>query len=158
MLRIESLCEDLNQVCIEKIKYNKTISKNRNSWHFNSLYNDKDNERIEAAINYILNHYDENIPLEKIAGIANYSKAAFCRFFKQRTRKTFSTFLNEVRISKACKDLRNSDLNISEICYRNGFNNISNFNRQFKSYMGRTPKSYAEKCRQISTLHTYDDG
>lgn len=118
---------------------------------------DKDSKRIDDVINYILNHYDEDIPLEKIAGIANYSKAAFCRFFKQRTRKTFSTFLNEVRISKACKALRNSDSNISEICYKNGFNNISNFNRQFKSYTGLTPKSYAEKCSQISTLHTYDD-
>jgi AraC-like DNA-binding protein len=116
---------------------------------------DKESKRIDDVINYILTHYHDDISLEKIAGVANYSKASFCRFFKQRTRKTFSEFLNEVRISKACKALRNSDLNISQICYESGFNNISNFNRQFKEYTGVTPSSYANKCYMLNSYHKY---
>ncbi|HKK45039.1 MAG TPA: AraC family transcriptional regulator [Balneolaceae bacterium] len=112
---------------------------------------DKESERINNVINYILNHYKEDIPLQTIAEVANYSKAAFCRFFKKRTRKTFSEFLNEVRISQACKLLRNSDLNISQICYESGYNNVSNFNRQFKKLTGTTPKSYSKKYKKLAT-------
>lgn len=112
---------------------------------------DKESERINDVINYILTHYKEDIPLKTIAEVANYSKAAFCRFFKQRTRKTFSEFLNEVRVSQACKLLRNTDMNISQICYKSGYNNVSNFNRQFKKLTGTTPKSYTEKCKKLAS-------
>lgn len=113
---------------------------------------DEESERINSVINYILTNYKEDIPLKKIAHVANYSKAAFCRFFKKRTRKTFSEFLNEVRISQACKLLRNSDLSISQICFESGFNNVSNFNRQFKRLTGTTPKSYTKKCDQLASV------
>lgn len=109
---------------------------------------DQESKRANDVINYILTHYKEDIELKTIAGIANYSKAAFCRFFKQRTRKTFSQFLNEVRISHACKLLRKTDLNISQICYESGYNNISNFNRQFKKNTGLTPREYVQKYEQ----------
>ncbi|NGP89206.1 AraC family transcriptional regulator [Fodinibius halophilus] len=112
---------------------------------------DKDSERINNIINYILNHYQEDIQLETIAEIANYSKTSFCRFFKKRTRKTFTQFLNEVRVAQACKLLRNSDMNISRICYESGFNNVSNFNRQFKRITETTPKNYAQKFEQLSS-------
>lgn len=112
---------------------------------------DKESERINDVINYILSHYKEDIELKTIAEVANYSKAAFCRFFKQRTRKTFSEFLNEVRIAQACKLLRNRDLNISQVCYESGYNNVSNFNRQFKKITGTTPKSYLKKFNKLAT-------
>ncbi|MDZ7694033.1 MAG: AraC family transcriptional regulator [Balneolaceae bacterium] len=106
---------------------------------------DKESRKVNDVINYILNNYKEDIELETIAGIAHYSKAAFCKFFKQRTRKTFSQFLNEVRISQACKMLQKTDLNISRIGYESGYNNISHFNRQFKKYTGLTPREYSQK-------------
>ncbi|MDR8390626.1 AraC family transcriptional regulator [Aliifodinibius sp. S!AR15-10] len=106
---------------------------------------DKESERVNNVINYILENYKEDIELETIADIAHYSKAAFCKFFKQRTRKTFSEFLNEVRISQACKMLRKTNLNISSIGYECGYNNISHFNRQFKKYTGLTPREYSQK-------------
>lgn len=111
---------------------------------------DKDSERINNVINYILNNYSNDISLKDIADVANYSKPAFCRFFKQRTRKTFSTFLNEVRVSQACKLLRNSNLNVSQICYESGYNNVSNFNRQFKKLTGHTPRDYINKCEDLA--------
>lgn len=112
---------------------------------------DKESERINNVINYILSHYKEDIELGTIADIANYSKAAFCRFFKQRTRKTFTQFLNEVRVAQACKLLRNTDLNISQVGFESGYNNVSNFNRQFKRITDTTPKKYIEKFEKIST-------
>ena len=121
---------------------------------------DEESERIENIINYILNHYKDDIKLSTIAEVANYSRTSFCRFFKERTRKTFTQFLNEVRVSQACKMLRNTDLNVSQICFESGFNNISNFNRQFKRITNTTPKKYALKYESISSSpHTieYDE-
>ena len=112
---------------------------------------DQESERINIVVNYILQHYKEDIELGTIAEIANYSKAAFCRFFKQRTRKTFTQFLNEVRIAQACKLLRNTDLNISQVCFESGYNNVSNFNRQFKRITETTPKDYVDKFKKLSS-------
>lgn len=106
---------------------------------------DNENKKVNDVINYIFNNYKEDIKLQDVAELANYSQAAFCLFFKQRTRKTFVQFLNEVRISQACKLLQSSDLNISEICFESGFNNVSNFNRQFKKVTGLSPTMYKNK-------------
>jgi len=108
---------------------------------------DNENQKVNEVINYIYTNYKKDIKLEEVARIANYSQAAFCHFFKQRTRKTFIQFLIEVRVSQACKLLRNSDLNVSEICYESGFNNVSNFNRQFKKVTGMNPTAYLRKYK-----------
>ncbi|MEX1010502.1 MAG: AraC family transcriptional regulator [Balneolaceae bacterium] len=106
---------------------------------------DNENRRVNDVITYIFSNYKRDIKLKEVALIANYSPAAFCHFFKQRTRKTFTQFLNEVRVSQACKLLRNTDLNVSQICYDSGFNNVSNFNRQFKKVTGLSPTAYLKK-------------
>ncbi len=109
---------------------------------------DNENHKINEVINYIFMNYKDNIKLEDAANIANYSQAAFCHFFKQHTRKTFIQFLIEVRVSKACKMLRDSELNVSQICYECGFNNVSNFNRQFKKVTGLSPTAYVKKYEE----------
>ncbi|MFO7848250.1 MAG: AraC family transcriptional regulator [Balneolaceae bacterium] len=109
---------------------------------------DQKNEKVNKVFNYILDHYNEDIKLEDVANIANYSQAAFCHFFKQHTQKTFVQFLIEVRISNACKMLRNTDYNISQVCYESGFNNVSNFNRQFKKLNGMSPTAYIKNYKE----------
>lgn len=110
--------------------------------------NDQKNQKVNKVFNYILNHFHEDIKLEDVANIANYSQAAFCHFFKEHTQKTFVQFLIEVRISNACKMLRNTDFNISQICYECGFNNVSNFNRQFKKLIGMSPSNYIKNYKE----------
>lgn len=99
-------------------------------------------KRINDVFDFVVNNYSNQITLKKAANIANLSTTAFCRFFKERTRKSFTEFVNEVRIGEACKLLSGNYLNISQICYEVGFNNISNFNRKFKQFTGLTPKEY----------------
>ncbi|MFT5165004.1 MAG: AraC-like DNA-binding protein [Saprospiraceae bacterium] len=101
-----------------------------------------ESKKLEAIFQYILDHYEQPIRLEKVANIANLSISAFCRFFKTRTRKTFSKFVNEFRVSVACKELMAGNHSISEICYQVGFTNLSNFNRQFKEITGFSPSGY----------------
>ncbi len=96
-------------------------------------------ERLGEVLQYLMDHYAEPIRLEEVAAIANLTPSAFCRFFKLRTGKTFVRFLNEVRIGIACRRLREEKSTISEIAYQVGFQNLSNFNRQFRLIVGRKP-------------------
>ena len=109
---------------------------------FSKMLSSRESKKMENIFQYVLDHYQRPIKLEEIATSSNLSVSAFCRFFKLRTRKTFSRFVNEFRISVACKRLLDSDYSISEICYQVGFTNLSNFNRQFKNISGYTPSQY----------------
>ncbi|MEO1258665.1 MAG: AraC family transcriptional regulator [Bacteroidota bacterium] len=102
----------------------------------------EDFERLNKITAYILDHYAQSISLEEIAGEVHLSPSAFCRFFKKRTRKSFVEYLNEFRISMACKMLVESKEPVAQICYKTGFNNLANFNRQFRRVTGMTPTGY----------------
>ena len=102
----------------------------------------EDYERLNKITAYILENYAQPISLEEIAKEAYLSPSAFCRFFKKRTRKSFVEYLNEFRIGMACKMLTENKNPISDICFKTGFNNLANFNRQFKRVMGVTPTGY----------------
>jgi len=107
--------------------------------------NNTDAERINKVMNYLMENFSNEITLDEIAEIVNLNKSSFCRYFKNRTKKTCSQFLNEIRIAHACKLLINEDKKISQICYATGYNNISHFNRQFKLITGLTAKEYAKQ-------------
>ena len=112
---------------------------------FSAKNNALQSEKISRVFQFIMDNYQRPIKLEEAAKITNLSVSAFCRYFKLHTRSTFSRFLNEIRISTACKQLIESEYSVSEICYHVGFNNISNFNRQFKIITGLTPSQYLAK-------------
>ncbi|MGY6744196.1 MAG: AraC family transcriptional regulator [Cecembia sp.] len=101
--------------------------------------------RIDKVYSFTFANFRRNISLEEVADIANLNPTAFCRFFKKHTNKNYSRFLNEIRIGYACKLLLEERLNISEVGYASGFNNLSNFNRQFKSLMNISPSLYLKK-------------
>ncbi|MFL5753589.1 MAG: AraC family transcriptional regulator [Bacteroidia bacterium] len=113
---------------------------------FQQVKEETENKRIRQVSDFVMKNYRKDISLEEVAEVANMGVTSFCRFFKQRTRKTFTQFVNEVRIGHACKELMYTDCNISEIAYRCGFNNISNFNRQFKDITRFTPTEYSKKA------------
>lgn len=100
------------------------------------------NDRITEVHAYIMKNFQRNITVANVAEVANMSVPSFCRFFKACTRKSFSCFLNEIRIGYSCKLLPEDKHNISWICYHSGFNNMSNFNRQFKKITGKSPLQY----------------
>jgi AraC-like DNA-binding protein len=104
-----------------------------------------DHRRLERVFSYILEQYHTQITLDDIASVASLTPGAFCRFFRQHTRKTFSTLLNEVRIEHACRHLRESKQSISQTAYVCGFTNLSNFNRQFKTITGLSPSEYLRR-------------
>ncbi len=106
-----------------------------------------DQRRLEQVFSYLFQQYALPISLEDVANVANLTPGAFCRFFRQHTRKTFSQLLNEVRIEHACRHLRESQENISQIAFSCGYTNLSNFNRQFKENVGMPPSEYIRSYR-----------
>lgn len=108
----------------------------------NSLKNQFDDPRILKILTYINKHYSAPISLKDIADKAGMNKSAFCRFFKEKTSKSCIEYINELKVTYACKLLREGRLSISQICYEVGFNNISNFNRHFKKITKFTPSDY----------------
>ncbi len=101
-----------------------------------------DPPRIDRIYNYIFQHFSEGISLSEVADIANLSVPAFCRFFKQTSGRTFIEYLNVVRVGAACKLLIQTGSQINNICYLAGFNNLSNFNRQFFTVKHMSPGKY----------------
>ncbi len=99
-------------------------------------------DRLVKVMHYLNSSYLKKIELEKVAGIANLHPSAFCRFFKQKSGKSLSVFVNDMRISYACRLLIEGKTSVSQICFESGFNNLSNFNRTFKKHTGFSPSSY----------------
>jgi AraC-like DNA-binding protein len=104
-------------------------------------------DRLSVVFEYLKDNYNEDISLIKIAEIAHLTPTSFCRMFKLKTKKSFVEYLNEIRVSNACKLLIETDLGISEIAYQCGYKTASNFNQLFKKLTGTTPKEYRRKAK-----------
>lgn len=109
---------------------------------YTNTYIAKDNEKIDKIFRHVFDNFSKEINLSEVAKIANMTKHAFCRYFKTRTQKTFIQFVNEVRISQACKLISEGENQIGNIAYDCGFNSLSNFNKVFKTTKGITPSEF----------------
>jgi len=109
---------------------------------------DSATEKIDKVIAYIHNHYTSNLCAQQMADLAHMSTNHFHRFFKQRTEQTFTEYVNQLRIGKACSLLLTTDLPISTVSHRCGFNNISNFNRRFLQLKRYTPREFKRVYQQ----------
>lgn len=134
--RIVLLLQVLNKIALSKNL--KPIS----SSGFKPVAEEKSTNKINAVYNYTLAHFKEKITLKQIADISNISPNSFCRYFKTHTRKTYNSFLQELRVGYASKLLIENKLSITEICFESGFNNITNFYKAFRKITGKTPFAY----------------
>jgi len=112
---------------------------------------DKNRDAIVGAAKYIDEHYAEELSIEEVAHLFAISQSYFSYLFKNITSKTFTQYLNDLRISKAMEFLINTDKRVSDICYEVGFNNINHFNRVFKQQIGIPPVVYRNRLGQSST-------
>ena len=112
------------------------------SFIYHKKYSDNEGKRMSNIMEYTMSNFHKEIDLDTIAEVSNMSPNAFCRYFKQRTNKTYFQFLIEVRVENACRLLKKHDILIAEVSEKSGFKNISNFNRKFKEIKGFTPSKY----------------
>ena len=106
--------------------------------------------RLHEVYKYVMENFTNDILLDHVASIMCMTSSSFCRFFKDKTTKTFTHFVNEIRIGYACELLINENLDISQICFQSGFNNFTSFNKNFKKYTNKTPSDYRENLTRLS--------
>lgn len=114
--------------------------------------NHKDGEKISGIIEHLYSNYSKNVTLNEVSEIAHMTPQAFCRYFKRHTRKSMVQYLNQIRIGKVCNWLQENKYSVTQSCYQAGFNNISNFNRQFKSITGYTPSGYIAQQKTLTNV------
>lgn len=112
---------------------------------FAESFENSKNYRINVIYKYITENFNKPISLNHIAALINMTPNSFCRYFKNCTNKSFIEYLNEIRIRYACKLLIEENNNIIQIAFLSGFNNLSNFNRNFKRIMGKSPTEYIKE-------------
>jgi len=115
---------------------------------FHHDYADTENDRINAIYNYSIANFKRKIQMEEMAAVANISPNSFCRYFKSRTRKTYTQFISEIRVGHACKLLIEDSMNVKQICYESGFHNFASFHKHFKMITGKSPLSYQKSFLQ----------
>jgi AraC-like DNA-binding protein len=115
------------------------------SKNFVNTFNAKDTDRINTVYQFLMQNFKQEIRLDEVAAIAHLAPTAFCRFFRQHTGKTFSSFLNELRVRHAGELLHNHENSITQIAYECGYHNPTNFNKFFKEITGMTPSAYRKK-------------
>ncbi len=99
-------------------------------------------KRINTVCQYIQKHSTEPLTIQKAASIIHLTPSAFCKFFKRITGKTFSDYVNDIRIANVCRDLIATDKQVSTIAFENGFDTLTYFNRIFLKKKGIKPSNY----------------
>jgi AraC-like DNA-binding protein len=122
--------------------------------NYEPLLSEHANRKVNQVLNLIHSHMDEIPTQEQMAKTLRLSPQAFSRFFKRCLSKTYVEYVNELRVGRVCRALIESDASVTEIAYEAGFNNISNFNEQFRKFKRMTPREY----RRLATVGDRDDG
>jgi len=112
------------------------------SVHFSNKLSDFSDSRIDKVLSYLTYHYTETLRLDDIASVISMNTSAFCRYFKEKTGKSYIEYIQDLRVGYACKLLTGTSYDISQISIECGFNTICHFNKIFKRNTGLTPTEY----------------
>lgn len=114
-------------------------------------FSEKDFPFLVETLDYIGNHYKENIRMEDLTRIANMSESQYRRKFKEHMHTSPAEYINLVRIDHACELLVHSDDTIENIAKQTGFQTIGAFTRNFKKLVGELPKDWRKRERVSET-------
>lgn len=112
---------------------------------FKNEYVGQMNDRINQVYDFSFTNFKRKIDLEEIAAVAGISPHSFCRYFKARTKKTYSQFIIEIKVGYACKLLIDNKYSVKQICYESGFNNFASFHKYFKLITNKSPLDYKKE-------------
>ena len=113
---------------------------------------ESESKRILKVKNYIDDHYKDDLSLEQLADLVGMTPTAFSRYFKQRTSKNISEYIVDIRLGHAARMLIDTADSVSTICWRTGFNTLSNFNRLFRKRKGCNPTEFREKYQKTKVI------
>jgi AraC-like DNA-binding protein len=104
--------------------------------------NDGSADLVDTVLGYIFANVHGEVRLTEAAARVRMSESGFSRYFRRATGQTFSDTVRKLRLAQACQLLEHTDDPIAAICHRTGYQNLSNFNRQFLREFGTTPSRY----------------
>jgi AraC-like DNA-binding protein len=114
------------------------------------MVSEAEGKRMNTIIQFTMKHYAEPITIGDLAKQTHLSPQAFCRYFKKHTRKSYITFLSEVRIHEACVQLRNTPAaGMATVAYATGFNSVTHFNRVFRKIKKASPGEYIKQWKGL---------
>lgn len=113
-----------------------------------NIKNSKYNERISNILMYIKQNYHQPISLQDVADSQYLTPEYLSKFFKAQMGMNFSTYLNEIRLDQAVKELLRTDNSITKIAMNNGFPNAVALNKLFKEVYNTTPAEYRNQFRK----------
>lgn len=114
------------------------------SENFVPLHSLETEKRINKVCGYLEQNFTTKITLSEVANLISLSESNFCKFFKKATGKTFSDYLNNIRIQETCQILLKTDLDINQVAMQCGFESLSYFNRIFLKKKGLTPRQFRQ--------------
>ena len=112
---------------------------------FSATSDPHNEERINRVCQFINDNLQHPITVTQVAKLVHLSEGAFSRFFRMHLGKTFPKLLNELRIGRACQYLAETDMPITQVAMSCGYNNLSNFNRQFLKLKEMTPRDFRKQ-------------
>lgn len=126
----------------------KRNTKLLSAWNNLSAASLSESKVINDVYKYVAENFQKEITFGIAASVANMQKAAFCRYFKRKTKKKFTEFVNETRIMHARKLLSETDKTVGEVAFECGYENISYFNRQFRLCCSTSPTVFRDQIKQ----------
>ena len=99
-------------------------------------------ERVARVHRHLNDHYRDEPTVEELTRIAALSRSSLHRLFKLQTGTTISEYVTRLRIGNACALLLNTNKPVAMIADAVGYQNLANFNRQFKAVKGQTPRAF----------------
>lgn len=105
------------------------------------------NKYVEAATQYIREHYKEDITISTVAGHLEISEGYLSRVFKKETDYTFTNYLTYYRMQIAMSLLKDCRVKVYEVADQVGYSDTAYFSVQFKKLLGVSPSEYQERCR-----------
>lgn len=137
-LRMATLIHILEKLSAQKPEYLSSVE-------FVGMKGEANEKRINKICAYIQHHFNKPLQLEKVAAYIHLSPSAFCKFMKRASGKTFSDYVNDVRIAHACKLLTETDKPVRTIAFSCGFESLTYFNRVFLKKKHITPNMFRQK-------------
>ncbi len=128
---------------LQKLSNSRTISLATPG--FRPIKGNQNQQRINIVFQYVQQQFKNGISLREAASLIHLSQSAFCKFFKRISGKTFSDYVNDIRIAHACQLLIESDMLIEQIAYESGFDSLTYFNRIFLKKKETKPGSFRKR-------------
>jgi len=104
-------------------------------------------ESIYRVVQYIEEHYSEELSLEKLSKVASFSKYHFHRIFKSIINETLGEYIRKVRLQNSTRKLVTSKESITQIALDSGYETNASFSKAFKERFGMSPRSFSQKIK-----------